>query len=70
MHEGSLNPLYIILLYILRCVVPLGIMLGVSYLLRRFGFISKPPPPPKGWDDEEGNNHNNNNSMDGGLAHG
>ena len=70
MHEGSLNPLYVFFLYILRCVVPLGIMLGLSYLLRRFGFISKPPPPPKGWDDEEDNNHSNHNPMDGGVAHG
>jgi hypothetical protein len=70
MHEGSLNPLYVLFLYILRCAVPLGIMLGLSYLLRRFGFISKPPPPPKGWDDEEDNNHNNHNPMDGGVAHG
>jgi hypothetical protein len=70
MHEGSLNPLYVFLFYFLRCVVPLGIMLGLSYLLRRFGFISKPPPPPKGWDDEEDHNHNNNNPKDGGLAHG
>jgi hypothetical protein len=70
MHEGSLNPLYVFFLYILRCVVPLGIMLGLSYLLRRFGFISKPPPPPKGWDDEEDNSHNNHNPMDGGVAHG
>jgi hypothetical protein len=69
MHEGSLNPLYIALLYILRCAVPLGIMLGISYLLRRLGFISKPAPPPKGWDDEEDNNHNDN-PFDGGLAHG
>jgi hypothetical protein len=70
MNEGSLNPLYVFFLYILRCVVPLGIMLGISYLLRRFGFISKPPPPPKGWDDEEDNNHNDHKPMDGGLAHG
>ena len=70
MHEGSVNPLYIMFLYIARCVVPLGIMLGVSYLLRRFGFISKPPSPPKGWDDEENNHQNNNKPSDGGLAHG
>jgi len=63
MDEGNLNPLYIILLYIARCVVPLGILLGISYLLRRFGLISKPAPPPKGWDDDQ-----NNNQLDGGLA--
>ncbi len=27
-------------------VVPLAIMLGVSYLLRRLGWITEPPAPP------------------------
>jgi hypothetical protein len=65
MDEGSLNPFYIILLYIARCLIPLGIMLGISYLLRRFGLISKPAPPPKGWSDDQ----NNNSPLDGGIAH-
>jgi hypothetical protein len=66
MDNVNLNPLYIIFLYILRCLVPLGIMLGISYLLRRFGFIKEPPPPPEDWN----NDQNHNDGANGGLAHG
>ncbi len=66
MDEAELNPLLIILFYILRCGVPLALMLGVSYLLRRLGVIKEARPAPKDWDD---NNHNNE-AADGGLAHG
>ena len=66
MDRPELNPLYIIFLYILRCLVPLALMLGVSYLLRRFGLIKEPPPAPKNWD----GNHNNDDATDGGLANG
>lgn len=64
MDEVDLNPIYVALLYVLRCLVPLGIMLGFSYLLRRFGLIKAPPPPPKDWNDDE------NGEAKGGLAHG
>lgn len=70
MDEGNLAPVYVVLFYIIRCVVPLGIMLGLSYLLRRLGLISKPPTPPKGWNNEDKGNHDQNNSFDGGLIHG
>jgi len=70
MDEGNLAPVYVILLYIARCLVPLGIMLGISYLLRRLGLISKPLPPPKGWNDDGNKDQNNNSPLDGGLAHG
>lgn len=66
MDNVNLNPVYIAFLYILRCLIPLGIMLGISYLLRRFGLIKPPPPPPPGWDGES--NHSGGNH--GGLAHG
>jgi hypothetical protein len=66
MDRPELNPLVIMLLYVLRCVVPLGIMLGISYLLRRFGLISKPPSPPADWE----NGHDENGNNKGGLAHG
>ena len=64
MDKVDLNPIYIALLYVLRCLVPLGIMLGFSYLLRRFGLIKAPPPPPKDWNGDE------NGDAKGGLAHG
>ena len=35
------------LLFILRCLVPLAIMLGISYILRRLGFIKEPPSRPR-----------------------
>lgn len=66
MDEANLNPLLVILLYILRCMVPLGIMLGISYLLRRFGVIKDPPRPPKDWDGDE----NNDNASQGDITHG
>lgn len=66
MDNVNLNPLYIIFLYVLRCLVPLGIMLGISYLLRRFGLIKDPPPPPAEWNED----HKNNGAANGGLAHG
>jgi hypothetical protein len=66
MDKVDLNPLYVIFLYILRCLVPLGIMLGISYLLRRFGLIKEPPPPPENWNNEQ----NNHGAANGGMAHG
>jgi hypothetical protein len=66
MDEANLNPLVVILLYILRCMVPLGIMLGISYLLRRFGVIKAPPPPPEDWNGDE----NEDDASQGGMAHG
>ena len=57
------------LLFILRCLVPLVIMLGISYILRRLGFIKEPPSrPPNNNSGEEGKD--NNNSNEEGLQHG
>lgn len=70
MDKGSLGWLYIILLYILRCLVPLGIMLGISYLLRRFGLIRESPRPPKGWNNNQDQPQQQNDTLGGGLAHG
>jgi hypothetical protein len=57
------------LLFILRCLVPLVIMLGISYVLKRLGFIKEPPSrPPNGSTNDDG--VNNNNSIEEGLQHG
>lgn len=64
MDEPSVNPLFVALLFILRCLVPLLIMLGVSELLRRWGLLKRSAPPPP----EPGENENNH--TEGGLAHG
>jgi hypothetical protein len=68
MQEATEGPIFLVeaLLFVLRCVVPLLLMLGVSYLLKRFGLISPPPPPPPDRDNE--NNHDKSNG--GGVAHG
>jgi hypothetical protein len=66
MQEGTEGPIFLIeaLLFVLRCLVPLLLMLGLSYLLKKTGVIKPPPPPPPGRDN--GNNHHNG----GGVAHG
>ena len=45
MGDASANPLFVALLCIARCLVPLLILFGISYLLRRLGVISKTAPP-------------------------
>jgi hypothetical protein len=42
MEHANPNPIFIGLLFILRCAVPLGVLLGISYLLRRLGLIEPP----------------------------
>lgn len=44
----DVNPIIILLMFIGRCLVPLLLMLGVSYFLRRLGLIKEPAPPPNG----------------------
>jgi len=57
MEEFQTNPLVIFLMFVARCGVPLAIMLGITYLLRKFGFIKGPPPPPADWDNNQNNSH-------------
>ncbi len=64
-ETSSTNPLIVSLFFVARCVIPLAIMIGISYLLQRLGVIAKPAEPPADWDD--GNNHNQENGGD--LAH-
>jgi hypothetical protein len=55
MNETA-NPVFVALLFILRCLVPLAILFGISYLLRRFGLvvIDKPEPPDEErYDDDD-----------------
>ena len=46
MSEPSANPLFVALLFILRCLVPLAILFGVSYLLRKMGLVAAESPEP------------------------
>ncbi|HSD84180.1 MAG TPA: hypothetical protein VLG46_09990 [Anaerolineae bacterium] len=67
MQDGTEGPIFLIeaLLFTLRCLVPLLLMLGVSYLLKRLGLIAPPPPTPP-----EHNNGKNDQHKGGGVAHG
>lgn len=40
MSDSSTGPLVIGLLFILRCLIPLGILFGISYLLQRLGLVN------------------------------
>jgi hypothetical protein len=64
MNNTTSSPLIVPLLCVLRCIVPILILFGISYLLRRLGFIIDPPSEPK--EEHEDNNH----SGKGDLAHG
>jgi len=47
MNEPSANSFFVVLLFILRCLVPLAILFGISYLLRRMGLVAIETPEPK-----------------------
>ena len=54
MNETTANPIFVALLFILRCLVPLLILFGISYLLRRFGLVTiESAEPPDEEDDQE-----------------
>ncbi|HEX7973431.1 MAG TPA: hypothetical protein VF498_03410 [Anaerolineales bacterium] len=59
----KVDPFIIALMFVARCLVPLLIMLGISYLLKRLGFIQEAPPPPK-----DQNRGNHENSITGGSG--
>lgn len=53
MNDTTANPIFVALLFILRCVVPLAVLFGVSYLLRKMGLVAPESPEPP--DDREEN---------------
>jgi hypothetical protein len=57
MGEVTANPIYVGLLCVARCLVPLVILFVVSYLLRRFGVVAKPTSPPEDYQDHESNGY-------------
>lgn len=65
MENTDANPILVIFLFIIRCLVPVLLMLGISYLLKRLGLIAEPPPPPN-----ETSDHENTNIGKGDPAHG
>jgi hypothetical protein len=64
MNEPSANPIWVALFCVIRCVIPLVLLLGVSYLLRKLGLVREPEQPPP--EDTTGTN----NSSEGGFVHG
>jgi hypothetical protein len=46
MNEPSANSFFVVLLFILRCFIPLVILFGISYLLRRMGLVATEPSEP------------------------
>lgn len=64
--QNASNPLLILLLYIIRCVIPLLILLGISYLLRKLGLISEPPAHKE----QTNNKTNKSENQEGDLVHG
>jgi hypothetical protein len=39
MNDNTTGPVIIFLLFILRCLIPLAIMFGISYILQRLGLV-------------------------------
>lgn len=44
MNGQSSEPIIILLMFLARCLVPVLVLLGISYLLRRLGLIQEEPP--------------------------
>jgi hypothetical protein len=65
METANANPLIVALLCLVRCLVPLVIMLGISYLLKRLGWIAESPERP-----ERPSENDIPNNEKGDLAHG
>lgn len=54
MNETSGSPIFVALLFVLRCLIPLAILFGISYLLRKLGLVAtSPPEPPEETDEDE-----------------
>ena len=62
MQDSVANPVVVVLLFLARCLVPVGLLLGFSYLLRRLGLVQGPPPPP--------NKPDNSQTSNEGMQHG
>jgi len=51
MSDAPANPVFVALLFILRCLVPLAVLFGISYLLRKLGLVAETPEPPIDYED-------------------
>jgi hypothetical protein len=64
MDQPTSSPLIVPLLFMLRCLIPLLILVGISYLLRRLGLVTENPPEP------EEERPDDSDSEKGDLVHG
>jgi hypothetical protein len=63
MNETTANPIFVALLFVLRCLVPLAILFGISYLLRKLGLVAETPePPPEYEENVDASPQNKNNT--------
>jgi len=51
MNETATNPVFVALLFILRCLVPVAILFGISYILRKLGLVAETPQPPADYEE-------------------
>jgi hypothetical protein len=65
MESQVASPLVLALMCLTRCLLPVAALLGVSYLLRRFGLIPGSPGEGSHAQAEQGEGH-----LGGGLRHG
>lgn len=65
MDEQNATPFVVAIFFVIRCLVPLVIMIGISFILRKLGLISEPPKRPSDQKKNNSSHHNDN----GGLAH-
>ena len=63
MNETA-DPIYIALLFILRCLVPLLVLFGISYLLRRLGLVVVDTPEPQRQEAEDDEDDDSDDSDD------
>jgi hypothetical protein len=59
--NDTANPVFVAFLFILRCLVPLAILFGISYLLHRLGLVAtESPEPPEEEDNQQDEDPNPN----------
>ena len=63
----EVNPILIALMFGVRCLVPLLIMLGISYVFKRLGLIKDSPPAPPSWDENGGSQEESGDLLHGRL---
>ena len=68
MEEGNTS-IIVGLFFMARCLVPLLIMFGISYILKRLGYIKESPSPPPEYRNG-GDEYNKGNTEEGGFTHG